>query len=158
MPADDPDDIRATIAATKPKRKQRGPNDLGSKTKQKGAPVVGNQAATLFGMPGAPKPGITKEAARLKVVNAEIAARLSNYMLESLEQIITDAIKRGVPEEVISMNTANNLALMRDAMDREYGKAGATVDLKSSDGSMTPSAAHSDAVLEALRRKHDPDA
>lgn len=156
---DSPEQIRAAIEATKPKRKQRGPNDMGSKTKKKGAPVVGGQARTLFGAgPDAPRPGITKEAARLKVVNAEIAARLSNYMLESLEQIITDAIKRGVPEDVIAMNTANNLALMRDAMDREYGKAGATVDLKSSDGSMTPSAAHSDAVLEALKRKHDPDA
>lgn len=134
MNTDDPEKLREAIAATKPVRKQRGPNDLGSKTKPKGTPVSGNQAKTLYGQPGAPKPGITKEAARLKVVNAEIAARLSNYMLSSVEQLVEDAIKRGVPEEVVALNTTNTLALMKDALDREYGKAGGSLDLTSSDG------------------------
>lgn len=158
MTDENPDKLREIIKATKPVRKQRGPNDLGSKTKPKGTPVSGNQAKTLYGQPGAPKPGVTKEAARLRVVNAEIAARLSNYMLASVEQMVEDAIKRGVPEDIVALNTTNTLALMKDALDREYGKAGATVDVKSSDGSMSPNQSHSDAVLEALKRKHDPDA
>lgn len=152
MTSDNPDKLREAISATKPVRKQRGPNDLGSKTKKKGAPVSGNQAKTLYGQPGAPKPGITKEAARLKVVNAEIAARLSNYMLSSVEQLVEDAIKRGVPEEVVALNTTNTLALMKDALDREYGKAGATVDLTSSDGSQ---AAPTQINLVAVRPKND---
>lgn len=134
MTDENPDKLREIIKATKPVRKQRGPNDLGSKTKPKGTPVSGNQAKTLYGQPGAPKPGVTKEAARLRVVNAEIAARLSNYMLASVEQMVEDAIKRGVPEDIVALNTTNTLALMKDALDREYGKAGGSLDLTSSDG------------------------
>lgn len=149
---DSPDNIRATIAATKPKRKQRGPNDLGSKTKPKGAPVVGNQAKTLFGQPGAPKPGITKEAARLKVRAAELAAKLQVDFLEAVDDKVTEARQAGASAAVIEQLTTNVLNLMKDALDREFGKAGASLDLTSSDGSQ---AAPTQINLVAVRPKND---
>lgn len=131
---DSPEQIRAAIEATKPKRKQRGPNDMGSKTKPKGSPVVGNQAKTLFGQPGAPKPGITKEAARLKVRAAELAAKLQVDFLEAVDDKVSEARRAGASAAVIEQLTTNVLNLMKDALDREFGKAGASLDLTSSDG------------------------
>lgn len=119
-----------------PKRKRATKYGADSTTKQKGSPVVGRQSETMFGSgPRANRPGITSETAKLRVKNAEIAARLSNHMLSSVEKLVEDAISRGVPEDIVSLNTTNTLSLMKDAMDREYGKAGGSLDVTSSDGS-----------------------
>lgn len=135
MMSEDEEVLRRNIAATAPKRKQRGPNDYGSKTKKKGAPVVGGQARTLFGSgPDAPKPGITKEAARLKVRAAELAAKLQVDFLEAVDDKVSEARRGGASAAVIEQLTTNVLNLMKDALDREFGKAGASLDLTSSDG------------------------
>lgn len=119
-----------------PKRKRGTKYSGESKTKPAGSPVVSDaQASRLFGAPNGNRPGITSETAKLRVKNAEIAARLSNHMLSSVEKLVEDAINRGVPEDIVALNTTNTLSLMKDAMDREYGKAGGSLDVTSSDGS-----------------------
>lgn len=142
----------------KPKRKQLRKDDFSSTTKQKGAAVVGNQAKTLFGQPGAPKPGVTSAQRILAIRAAELAAKLQVDFLEEIDSHVTAARKSGASADVIATLTTNVLNLMKDAMDREFGKAGQTLDLKSTDGTMSPQVSHGDAVLDALKRKHDPDA
>lgn len=119
----------------KPKRQQRAKDDFGSKTKQKGSPVVGKQASTLFGQPNAPKPGVTSAQRILAIRAAELAAKLQVDFLEEIDKHVTALRKKGATAEVIAVATANVRGIMTDAMDREFGKAGSSIDITSSDGS-----------------------
>lgn len=122
----------------KPRRKQRPKDDFGSKTKPKGAPVVGKQATTLFGQPGAPKPGVTSAQRILAIRAAELAAKLQVDFLEEIDSHVTAARKAGASADVIATLTTNVLNLMKDAMDREFGKAGQTLDLTTNGESVAP--------------------
>lgn len=123
----------------KPRRKQRPKDDFGSTTKKKGAPVVGKQATTLFGAgPNAPKPGVTSAQRILAIRAAELAAKLQVDFLEEIDSHVTKARKSGASADVIATLTTNVLNLMKDAMDREFGKAGQTLDLTTNGESVAP--------------------
>lgn len=143
------------LANYKPNRQQK--KGRPSKTKPKGSPVVGNQGKTLFGQPGAPKPGRTSRQAQFAMKAAEYAAVLAEGFLEQAKKEFDEAVARGDSREALALLSTNLLGLMKDQMDRHNGKAVNKVDLTSSDRSMSP-ADHSDAVLDALKRKHDPNA
>lgn len=120
----------------KKRRQQRAKDDFGSPTKKKGAPVVGNQAKTLFGQPGAPKPGVTSEARIAAIKAAEIAAKLQLDFLTAYAEKVTKL--RQVDDSadaVIDLVNSNSLKMINDAIDRAHGKATSSVDLTSSDGS-----------------------
>jgi len=93
--------------------------------------------------------GINSETHRLIKENAERAARIQHMLLDGLEKKLTDAS----PDECEAILRADVNKIIGDALDRHLGKATQTIDAKSSDGTMSPTSA-SDAVLEALKRKH----
>lgn len=126
------------LKLNRPKRKRAGKYDPPSKTKPKGTPVSGRQKSSLFGQPGGNIPGMTSETAKLRHRNAEIAARLSNNILTALDQIVSDAMSREVPQEAVDALTTQALALMKDSMDREYGKAGDKLDVTSNGETVGP--------------------
>lgn len=101
-----------------------------SKTKQKGAPVVGRQADTLFGGPKGNTPGLSAEQARRRYENGKLAERAQGIWLKTL----VDRMEQ-LPEEALEELRADTLRLVQDALDRANGKAVASVDVTSSDGS-----------------------
>lgn len=119
--------------------------------KQKGAPVVGRQYETMFGGPRGNKPGQTSETRKRTILAAEKAAIARDIMLDSLVDVLSQTAN---PQDVIDHIRSDVLKLVHEALDRGYGKAQASVDVTSSDMSMSPAGASSDAVLEALKRKH----
>ena len=93
--------------------------------------------------------GVTSEQMQKRKANRDAAFALEERMLAALKKDM-DANEARVLEHI----RADVLRLIHTAIEREDGKAKARVDLSSEDGSMSP-AASQDAVLEALRRKHD---
>lgn len=139
-------------------RKRRGTNDFGSKTKPKGTPVVGKQAETLFGSVRGNPAGCTKEAALRRHQAAEIAATVQLEFLQAYAKKIKEIQdKSESADQVIELVNAHSLKLLDSVMDRAFGKAGSTIDLTSSDGTMSPVQSQADAILEAIKRKHDPN-
>lgn len=117
--------------AETPKPRKRSTKDSGpSKTKQKGAPVVGRQAETLFGGPRGNPSGLSREQALARYENGKLAERAQGIWLKTL----VDRMEQ-LPEEALEELRADTLRLVQDALDRANGKAVASVDVTSSDGS-----------------------
>lgn len=141
-----------------PKRKRSTKYSCESKTKPKGAPVTGRQAETQFGGSRGNVPGQTSESRKAAIRAAEASAVALADFAEAFKDEITRARSLGANQEVISMMTNNALNALKYSIDREYGKAADVIDHKSTDGTMSPQQSQQDAVLDALKRKHDPDA
>lgn len=142
----------------KPKRKRGTKYSGESKTKPKGSEPTERQRETMFGGVRGNVPGQTSESRKAAIRAAEASSVALADFAEAFKDEITRARKLGANQEVISMMTNNALNALKYSIDREFGKAGETIDIKSSDGSMSPQQSHADAVLEALKRKHDPEA
>lgn len=97
------------------------------------------------------KLGVTSEAHRAMHAAAEASAQAKERMAEALLQEIE---AKGASSDVVEMIRPEINAFLKEAVDRIAGTAKSSVDLSSKDGSMTPKAAHSDAVLDALKAKH----
>lgn len=119
------------------KPRQRSTKGTGpSKTKQKGAPVVGRQAETLFGGPRGNTPGLSRDQALARYENGKLAERAQGIWLKTLVDKLED-----VPESALDELRTDTLRLVQDAIDRANGKAVSSVDVTSSDGSASlPSA------------------
>lgn len=103
--------------------------------------------------------GVSSKA-RLAWLRAnEAAAEFAAIQLEahlSEAQTNLDAENK---QAIIEMLTPQINALIKQATDRIEGTPKQSIDLSSEDGSMSPKADHSDAVLKALQAKHGkPDA
>ena len=93
--------------------------------------------------------GMSAESAAKRKANRDAAFALEERMLAALKKDM-DEREAAALEHI----RADVLRLIHTAIEREDGKPKARVDLTSEDGSMSP-AASQDAVLEAIRRKHD---
>lgn len=124
----------------KKRRQQRPKDDFGSPTKQKGAPVVGRQASTLFGAgPNAPKPGVTSEQRIATIKAAEIAAKLQLEFLTAYADKVTKLRQLDdSADQIIELVNSNSLKMLGDALDRAYGKATSSVDVTSNGDSIVP--------------------
>ncbi len=94
--------------------------------------------------------GLTKESRALREEQARKADLILNKMIDAVGN------KSDGDDEAIALIRSDVLKLLHTAIERVEGKAKQAVDLSSTDGTMSPAAAVSDAVLEALKRKHDP--
>ena len=80
--------------------------------------------------------GKTSEQKLLELANAEAATRIQARLLQALEgQMLEDPTKLTIVDSFIK---AEVLKLIKDAQDRGLGTAKQSVDVSSSDGSMTP--------------------
>lgn len=114
-----------------PKPRKRSTKDSGpSKTKQKGKPVVGRQGETLFGGPRGNPSGLSREQALLRYENGKLAEKAQHTWLKTLVSKLDEA-----PEDALDQLRTDTLRLVQDAIDRAQGKAVASVDVTSSDGS-----------------------
>lgn len=93
--------------------------------------------------------GLNSETHRLIKDSAEKAARLQNLLIEG----VLAKVEQASPEDREAILRADVNKIIGDALDRHLGKATQPIDNTSSDGSMSIAAA-SDAVLEAIKRKH----
>ena len=103
--------------------------------------------------------GLTKEMSARIRATAEKIAKLQEIKANALLKVAEDMVAKGEDAGIVAnLIKAEINGFERDVMDRAYGKAGQQLDLLSSDGSMSPRHDESEAVLEALRRKHATDA
>jgi len=87
------------------------------------------------GESGNPK-GKTSEQKLMELSNAEAATRIQARLLQALEgQMLEDPTKLTIVDSFIK---AEVLKLIKDAQDRGLGTAKQSVDVSSSDGSMSP--------------------
>ena len=93
--------------------------------------------------------GATSEQMARRKANRDAAFALEERLLAALKKDMDDR-----EANIVDHIRADVLKLIHTAIEREDGKPKARVDLTSEDGSMSP-AASQDAVLEAIRRKHD---
>lgn len=93
--------------------------------------------------------GMDSEQAAKRKANRDAAFALEERLLAALKKDMDER-----ESSIVDHIRADVLKLIHTAIEREDGKAKARVDLTSEDGSMSP-AASQDAVLEAIRRKHD---
>src|SRR5690606_9607896 len=112
-----------------PKPRKRSTKSTGpSKTKQKGAPVVGRQAETLFGSGIRANPsGLSREQALLRDENGKLAEKAQHTWLKTLVSKLDEA-----PDDALDQLRTDTLRLVQDAIDRAQGKAVASVDVTSS--------------------------
>ena len=135
--------------------KEKPPGTYQRKKTSKGQ---GNTSPNMSGLKKLPKGtsgnpgGFTKEMRALKEEQARKADVILSRMIEAVGN------NSDSDEAALGMIQPNVLNLLHKAIERVEGRAKQSVDLSSQDGSMSPAAAVSDAVLEALKRKHDPDA
>lgn len=142
-------DAEALEQAAKKRQQKKG---RPSKTKPKGSPVTGRQAETLFGGPRGNTPGLTSKQKLLAYRAAELAAELSVDILEEVKKRVDQWKREGKSAEAIQELTTNVLALMRDQMDRSFGKAPTSVDLTSNGETVN---APTQIQLVAVRPKND---
>jgi hypothetical protein len=95
--------------------------------------------STRFGQPGGNKPGVTSDQRKATIRAAEArekaavkAAKIQDMMLGA---VVEELEKADDPAAVMMHIRADILRLVQDALDRGYGKAGASIDVTSSDGS-----------------------
>lgn len=88
-----------------------------------------------FGQPNGNKPGLTSEARRMQIENAEKSLRITEMLLDGMVDVISNAS----PEDRMAMIDAAKNALLKDAQNRGLGMPTQQVDQTSSDGSMSPS-------------------
>lgn len=105
------------------------------------------------GQSGNPR-GNTSAAWEVRRRNAEKAQRIHAVALEALERWM-DAQESD--EAKIAMLRPDILNLTKDSLDREFGKAGQTVDVTTKGESIAPKQLEADLVIEALKRKHGAD-
>ena len=92
--------------------------------------------------------GKTSEQKLMKMANAQAATRIQARLLQALEgQMLEDDTKKTIVDNFIK---AEVLKLVKDAQDRGLGTAKQSVDLSSTDGTMTPAREMSDAQLQAI--------
>jgi hypothetical protein len=96
--------------------------------------------------------GISSERKRLLNESAEMAARIMHRQLEAVQGIMHEHPEK---ERILELINADIHRLVKDAIDRVDGTARASVDVTSSDGSMSPKD-QSAAVLDAIKAKHGP--
>jgi hypothetical protein len=94
--------------------------------------------------------GKTSAQRKSEYANAEKATLLRGRMLDA----VIEATSHG-DKATLEFIEAGVLKLLKDVEDRAHGTPKQSVDNTSSDGSMTPRAT-SDAVIAALKAKHDP--
>jgi hypothetical protein len=91
---------------------------------------------TRFGEPNGNLPGRTSEQRKLEIANAERATRIRGRFLEALEGLMLEhPEKETLIEERL---TSEVLRLLKESEDRGLGTARQSVDMTSSDGSMSP--------------------
>ena len=95
--------------------------------------------------------GKTSEHRKAEVRAAEAAAKVQAELVEALARVVGSA---GDDTEKMDHIRSDVLKLLKDAQDRAFGTPKSSVDLSSEDGTMSPQKATSDAVLDALARKH----
>ena len=108
---------------------------------------------TRFGEPNGNPPGRTSEQRKLEIANAERATRIRGRFLEALEGLILEhPEKETLIEERL---TSEVLRLIKESEDRGLGTARQSVDMTSSDGSMTPKGIPDDvkSALDAIAVK-----
>jgi hypothetical protein len=96
--------------------------------------------------------GLSSERKRLLNEAAERAARIVARQLEAIEGIMNENPEK---ERILDLVNADIHRLVKDVIDRADGTARASVDVTSSDGSMSPRD-QSAAVLDAIKAKHGP--
>jgi len=94
--------------------------------------------------------GKTSDHRKAEIKAAELAAKVQLELLEALNNTLESAKN---DEDKLAAIRSDVLKLLKDAQDRGYGAPKSSVDLSSTDGSMSPKD-HSDAVLDALKAKH----
>jgi hypothetical protein len=101
-----------------------------------------------------PNPGgKTSEQRKLEIANAERATRIRGRFLEALEGLMLEhPEKETLIEERL---TSEVLRLLKESEDRGLGTARQSVDMTSSDGSMTPKGIPDDvkSALDAIAVK-----
>jgi len=109
----------------------------------KGKPPVEHQFQP--GNKGNPK-GKTSEQKRLEYENLELAQKAKNRFLRAL---VAHQEEQSTAEVLDGLSGSDILRLIKDAEDRVMGTPRASVDLSSTDGSMTPKGV-SDEIITAL--------
>jgi hypothetical protein len=119
--------------------------EIGYGKPPKGKPFEAGQS----GNPG----GKTSEQRKLEIANAERATRIRGRFLEALEGLMLEhPEKETLIEERL---TSEVLRLLKESEDRGLGTARQSVDMTSSDGSMTPKGIPDDvkSALDAIAGK-----
>ena len=99
--------------------------------------------------------GKTSEQRKMEIANAERATKIRARMLEALEALMLEhPEKERIVDDLIK---GDNLRLIKEAEDRGLGTPVQSINHESKDGSMSPKDTGA-AVLDALSRKHAPDA
>jgi hypothetical protein len=96
--------------------------------------------------------GVSSERKRLLNESAEMAARIMHRQLEALEGMFAEHPEK---ERIVGSINADIHRLVKDAIDRAEGTARQSVDMTSSDGSMTPKGIPEDVItaLDAIAGK-----
>jgi hypothetical protein len=93
--------------------------------------------------------GKTSAHRKAEIAAAEKAALVSEILVTAVYDAVKDADTDTAREQI----KGDVLKLLKDTQDRGFGSPAQKVDQTSSDGSMSPQNT-SDAVLDALKRKH----
>lgn len=102
--------------------------------------------------------GMTKELSERIRRTADKVTRMQELQADAVVKLLEDLEAQGRHAEIAEFVKSDYNTFARDVMDRAFGKAQQSLDLSSADGSMSPRQEESEAVLAALKRKHDPDA
>ena len=96
--------------------------------------------------------GFSSERKRLLNESAEMAARIMHRQLEALEGMFAEHPEK---ERIVESINSDIHRLVKDAIDRAEGTARQSVDMTSSDGSMTPKGIPEDVItaLDAIAGK-----
>ena len=91
---------------------------------------------TQFGQPGGNPQGATSVQRKMEIENAERATRIRKRLLESLECVM---LENPTKENIISEYLKTEvMKLIKESEDRGLGTPKNTVDISSTDGTMTP--------------------
>lgn len=102
--------------------------------------------------------GMTKELSERIRRTADKVTRMQELQADAVVKLLEQLDAEGRHAEIAEFVKSDYNTFARDVMDRAFGKAQGSLDLTSTDGSMSPRQEESEAVLAALKRKHDPDA
>ena len=103
----------------------------------------------VSGNPG----GKSSSHRKAEIKAAELAAGIQLELVEALAETFKDAKSADKVEQI----RGDILKLLKDSQDRGFGQATQPIDATSSDGSMSPVSAAGDAVLAAIKAKHEPE-
>ena len=94
--------------------------------------------------------GKTSAQRKAEIAAAEKAALVSEMLVNAVYETVKGADNETAREQI----KGDVLTLLRNVQDRAHGSPKQQIDQTSSDGSMSPQNT-SDAVLDALKRKHN---